>query len=319
MTTEAGKAPGKRNLTILNVDLNLLVVLQALLEEKSVTRAANRVCLSQSATSSALARLRSVFDDPLLVRWSNKMELSRRGMELQEPVNQAIAAINEVLGEPLAFDPQLAHTTVRISASDYVGVALLPALERELQLQSPGISLYMSPLREPEALRRLERDDVDLVIGNFPDTPNLSSSEIFHEKFVCLMRDQHPLLKEVSGEALSLKQFTTYPHVAISREGVQHDMIDLMLSEYDFERTIGIHVPHFLVAPSIVARNDMIVVEARRVALSFKDTFGLAIVGLPLEFGPTELPIHMVWEPHTEEDPCLQWVRGLIQQVAQNI
>lgn len=319
MTDKEEKVSPKRTLTTLNVDLNLLVVLQALLEEKSVTRAANRVCLSQSATSSALSRLRSVFDDPLLVRWSNKMELSRRGMELKEPVNRAIEAINEVLGSPLQFDPKLAHTTIRMCASDYVGIALLPKLERELQELAPGITLYIHPMREPDSLKRLERDDVDIVIGNFPETTRLKSDIIFEEKFVCLMRDKHPLLDQVENGALSLKQFTSYPHVAIAREGVQQDLIDQWLSEYDFERTVGIHVPHFLVAPSIVASSDMLVVEATRVATEFQDTFGLAYVDLPQEFGPAELPIHMVWEPHTDEDPCLQWVRELILEVGKTI
>jgi len=311
----------KRSLTTLNVDLNLLVVLEALLEEKNVTRAANRVCLSQSATSSALNRLRNVFEDPLLVRHANKMELSRRALELVEPINQAIQAINNVLGDPAPFDPISAVTTVRICASDYTGLSLLPALQKELQVQAPGISLYISPLREPEALRRLEKEDVDLVIGHFSNiSDTLQSVEIFQERFVAIMRREHPLaLACDSGKALSLKQFVAYKHVAIAREGVKVDLIDIMLKSLNEKRTIGMHVPHFLVAPCVVQNSDMIAVEAERLGQKFQDSFDLSIIDLPEVFSTRELPIHMLWEPHTDDNPALKWVRNLIRDIARKL
>ena len=306
----------KRLLSTLNVDLNLLVVLHALLEEVSVTRAAHRICLSQSATSSALNRLRQVFDDPLLVRVSNEMKLSRRALDLKEPVNKAIISINGVLGEPLSFEPNKVHTTIRICASDYIGVTLLPALVERLCVEAPGIKLNISPMREPEALRRLEKDDMDILIGHFTDIPHLKSKTLFQETFVCLMREGHPLTEELVDNTISLEQITRYKHVAIAREGMSHDMVDLMLSMHNFEREIGINVPHFLVAPSIVSKNDMLVVEAKRTTAFFKGSLKLKAVNLPQEFTTTKLSIQMVWEPHTEDDPALKWIRNVIEEVS---
>ena len=319
MSSELNSRKAARALTILNVDLNLLVVLQALLEEKSVTKAARRVCLSQSATSSALSRLRGVFEDPLLIRWSNRMELSRRGLELREPVRNAIDAINAVLGDTQTFDPLLAHSTIRIAASDYVGVTLLPAVEKLLQSSAPGISLHQSDLSEPEAMLRLAKDDVDLVLGHFPDTLKLHSAELFNEKFVCMVRKGHPLVKEAKNRTLNLKQFISYPHIAITRQGATQDLVDLLLSEQNLERNIGMIVTHFMVMPSIVAQSDMIAVEAQRLAVDFEDFYGVDYIDLPPEFGASELPVHMLWESQTDADPCLRWFRELIQKVAATI
>ena len=312
---------GKRSLSVLNVDLNLLVVLQALLEEKSVTHAAKRVCLSQSATSNALKRLRSVFDDQLLVRWSNKMSLTPRGLELVEPVNQAIDAINNVLGDPPPFDPFLADSIVNICASDYTSISLLPKLEHELQKQAPNITLRVSPLREPDALLRLEREDVNLVIGHFSQLPDtLKNVELFREKFVCMVREGHPLLSEVKNRQLTLKQFSDYPHVVIAREGVDGvDIIDKVLNEHGFERRVGIEVPHFLVAPSMIVNSDMIAVDAERVSKLFRGSFDVQGIDLPPEYTRTDIPIFMLWDPRTNERPLLMWLRSLIQQIATSL
>ncbi len=312
-------APTKRARTTLNIDLNLLVVLHALLEEKSVTRAAARVCLSQPATSSALNRLRDVFEDPLLVRLGNRMELTRFAAELRKPLGKAMTAIDDVLGEPLPFDPAVAHTTVRIGASDYIGITLLPELEKQIQELAPGIELYISPIREPEILNRLEKEDVDILIGHFPDLPHLKQETLFTEKFVCVMREGHPLAKSDTGEPMSLQDFVSYQHVTIAREGRKIDMIDEWLAALNIERQIGIYVPHFLVAPSIVAVNDMISVEAERVVKILGDSFGLAQIDLPVEFGSGELAIHMVWQEHTDQDPALSWIRSLIKEVSRCI
>lgn len=307
---------GKKHLTTLNIDLNLLVVLDALLEEKSVTRAASRVCLSQPATSNALGRLRDVFEDPLLVRMGNRMELTRFALELKEPLRAAICSIEGVLGEPLPFDPARAHTTIRIGASDYIGITLLPALGKVLGRLAPGMEIRVTPLREPEIINRLERDDVDILLGHFPEVPRMRSEVLFTERFVCVMRQGHPALAKSNKSHITLADFVTHQHVAIAREGGQPDIIDEWLATLNLERRVGIHVPHFLVAPGIVATNDMISVVARRVVTKLNDTFGLTMLELPCEFGTSELPIHMVWEPHTDHDPALTWLRSMILDIA---
>lgn len=309
----------KRARSILNIDLNLLVVLQALLEEVNVTKAATRVCLSQPATSSALNRLRDIFDDPLLVRFGNKMELTRFALELKEPLSKAIRAINEVLGEPLPFDPAKANTTVRIGASDYIGITLLPELEKEIQKNAPGIKLHISPLREPEILNRLEKEDVDILIGHFAAFPHFKRETIFMEKFVCVMRKQHPLFKVQESGSIELEDFLAYQHVIIAREGRKIDMMDQWLATIGLERKVGIHVPHFLVAPSIVAINDMIAIEGERVVNILGDSLGLSSLDLPSEYGTGELAIHMLWQEHTDQDPALSWMRSLIKDVSARI
>lgn len=308
----------KRSLSILNVDLNLLVVLQALLEEKSVTHAAKRVCLSQSATSNALKRLRGVFEDQLLVRWSNKMSLTPFALEIIDPVNQAIDAINTVLGDPPPFDPLLADSVISICASDYTSISLLPKLEQRLQEQAPNITLRVSPLREPEALIRLEREDVSLVLGHFSAIPeNLKYAQLFTENFVCMLRKGHPLLNEMIDGDLTLEQFSEYPHAVIAREGAEGvDIIDRVLRDYGHERTIGIEVPHFLVAPSIITNSDMIAVDAERVPNVFGATYDITYVNLPPEYTNTVIPIFMLWDPRTDNRPLLKWFRSLLQEVA---
>lgn len=309
----------KRLRTTLNIDLNLLVVLHALLEERSVTKAASRVCLSQPATSSALSRLRDIFEDPLLVRLGNKMELTRLALELREPLAEAMQAIDMVLGEPLPFDPAKAHTTIRVGASDYIGIILLPALAKQLQTLAPGFELQVSPLREPEIVQRLEKDDVDLLLGHFPHVPHLQSEILFSEKFVCVMRDEHPLLQTSKEGRISLKDFVSYGHVAVGREGGEADLVDTMLGELHLERRVSIHVPHFMVAPGIVAVNDLIAVVTERIVRKLQMSFRLAALDLPAEFGLNELPIHMVWSRDTEDNPALSWLRSLILRLAKTI
>jgi DNA-binding transcriptional LysR family regulator len=300
-----------RNDHLAGVDLNLLVALNALLEEKSVTRAAARLRITQPAMSHALRRLRALFEDPLLVRTPTGMLPTTRAERLAEPVQHILAAITRTLhGEP-AFDPRTVRRTFTISASDYCAFLLLPSMLARVSSSSPGVDLVVQTGITDHALA-LEDGRIDVLLGVFDkEARNTYRQRLFQERFVCVVRRDHPQVKQT----LHLDDYVRVPHLLIAPRGARPGgYVDDELAKRDGRRRVALTVPHFLLAPHIVASSDLILTVAERIARAFADLLPLRVVEPPIKL--SSFTISQYWHERQHNDPGHVWLRGVIAEVS---
>lgn len=299
---------------IRSVDLNLLVALDVLLAERNVTRAAARLNLSQSAMSAALARLRTLFNDPLLLRTAGGMLPTSRGEELAAPVKQVLEEIERLVQPSDGFDPATAKATFTIAASDYVQWAILPQLVDYLQQNAPQVGLEVQPSDYAGIGRQLESGDVDLVVINAANAPSAGRSRpLYTDRFIVVARRDHPQLKR---GMLTVDDFCAVDHVLVARHGhifAGAAQIDDALAALDRKRRVRLSVPHFLLVPELVARSDMIAVLPERLARSFADR--LQTFDLPLDV--PHLTFAAVWHERTHRNPAQAWLRQALADLMQ--
>lgn len=291
------------------VDLNLLVALDALLEAENVTRAARRIGLSQSALSSALGRLRQLFGDPILVRATGGMAPTPMARRLREPVRRALDEVAAMLRPAGPFDPKTPHR-FRIAVTDYVGLVLLPAIAARVLRAGPAIDLEVRTLDDWNLpADELDRGALDLAVSFFREVPpRLRAEHLFDESFVCAVRRGHPAV----GRRLGLRQYTALPHLLVSPRAGVTGTVDAALAARGLSRRVAVTVPHFAVAPAVLARTDCVATLATRVA-----RLGARLAPLRLLPPPLDLPafsVHMVWHPHTDADPASTWLREQIRK-----
>lgn len=296
---------------IRNVDLNLLVALDALLAERSVSRAAVRLHLSQPAASALLARLRELFGDPLLLRSARGMLPTPRALELLGPVRQVLDEIDAIVQPRAAFDPASAAHTFTLSASDYVEYALVPKLVDYLERNAPGVSLEVLPLDLPSVARQMEGGEVDLCITGLQNAPaGLHVRPLYAERIVLVVRRRHPGV----GERLSLDEFCALEHIRVSVPGSGFStQIDQALAALGRRRRTRLAVPHFLLVPEIVARSDMISALPERLARGYAAK--LRIFDPPLDV--EGFTVGEIWHERNQRDPAQQWLRDVLMQLAQ--
>jgi len=287
------------------LDLNLALVLHALLAERSVSRAAKRLGLSQSATSHALARLRSSLEDPLFLRVPHGIVPTPRAEALAAPLAAGLALLSQSLVAPPRFEPSTHSRSFRIAATDYVEFLLLPRFLGALASEAPNVDVWVRPYSD-EALVALGRGDVELVIGVVgPEagSPGLQQLQLITERLVCVVREGHPLTRG----RLTLARFAAAKHVLIAPRGRPGGPVDDALAARGLARKIAVAVPHFLAAPHIIAETDLVLTMAERIAASFASVLPLKILELPFE-----LPLvrgSMLWHERHSGDPAHAWLR----------
>lgn len=287
------------------LDLNLALVLHALLAERSVSRAAKRLGMSQSATSHALARLRRSLADPLFLRVPQGIVPTPRAEALAEPLAAGLALLEQSLLPPQRFDPATAQRQFRIAASDYVEFLLLPRFLGALASEAPRVHVWVRPYAD-EALATLQRGDLDLVLGVVgPEAQQLQlqSRQLITERLVCVVREGHPLTRG----RLTLQRFAAAQHVLIAPRGRPGGPIDDALAERGLQRQVAVAVPHFLAAPHIVAQTDLVLTMAERIAASFATVLPLKLLELPFELPPVRGM--MLWHERHAGDPAHAWFR----------
>ena len=296
---------------IRNVDLNLLVALDALLAERSVSRAAVRLHLSQPATSALLARLRELFGDPLLLRSARGMLPTPRALELLGPVKQVLDEIDAIVQPRAAFDPASAVHTFTLSASDYVEYALLPTLVDYLERKAPGVRLAVRPLDLQTVAKQMESGEVDLCITGLQNAPaGLHQQPLYAERMVSVVRRKHPGV----GARLTLEKFCSLEHILVSVRGSGFSArIDEALAKLGRKRRARLAVPHFLLVPEIVARSDMISALPERLARGYANK--LRIFELPLEI--EGFTVGQIWHERNQREPAQLWLREVLLELAQ--
>ena len=292
------------------IDLNLLVVLDALLSERSVTRAGSRIGLSQPAVSNALARLRAQVNDPLLVRAGGAMEPTPRALELAVPVRQALQLIGRALTSPSDFDPKKSSHVFRICSADDIELTLLPRLLERLKVVAPHVDIEVSRVAGV-AESGLRTGHIDLYLGVWFNIPSsLERHLLRHETFACIARKGHPRIKS----RLTLRGYVDVGHVVVAPSEKPGSVIDTVLSDQGLGRRVVLRTPHFLVAPLVVARTDLIATLPRTVATEFAKVLSLNLYKPPVD--APGFPVHMVWHPRTHDYPPHRWLRQLIMDVA---
>lgn len=295
---------------IRTLDLNLLKALDALLDEGSVTRAAQRLSLTQPAVSGMLIRLRDYFDDPLFVRTSHGMVPTMRANELSTPVKQILNDI-AILLKPRKFDPVTAELTYTIVATDYALKAVIVPLLAELKQRAPYIKIAVRPVDNEQMYQQLSRGEVDLALITPQTTPeDLHGRALYDEDYVCVARRHHPL---AASSEMTLEQFCKQEHILVSSEGNFTGVTDEALAKLSLTRRVGMSVNSFQVIPDILRVTDMIAVVPHRMVLTNND---LIILPLPLKVpGFTK---SMAWHERTHRDPSHQWIRALCAEVSQH-
>ncbi|WP_437290859.1 LysR family transcriptional regulator [Sorangium sp. So ce406] len=295
------------------LDLNLLVALDVLLAERNVTRAARRLNLSQPALSAQLQRLRDVIGDPLLLPAQRGMTPTRRALELQAPLHEALEGVRAVLAAGAAFDPATAELTVAVAASDYVQYALLMPLAFQLRREAPGVRLAWRAIDAVQLADQAERGEVDLAFITPETAPeHLQRRKVLDERYVVIVRRDHPRV----SRTVSLDQLCALDHVVVSpRGGGFTGATDAALAALGRERRVLLSVPSFLMVPEIVARSDMAALVPERVARDRADRLQLLEPPVPVP----GFAIAMVWHHRTARHPALTWLRDRVRSLAVDV
>jgi len=292
------------------IDLNLLVLLDVVLEEQHITRAASRLALTQSAVSNALARLRELFGDQLLVRTPEGMRLTPYAQQLRERVRAFITSAREVFDTPAEFDPSQARQVVRIGMRDFAGLVLLPELTALLARRAPRLEVVvLAIVGGDECQAELEAGRLDLAITVFPRlAAHLHRLPLLEDRVVCLMRASHP----AAGGRMTSAKLARYPGVLISGRGQPAAVSEQVLAARGLPRHVLVSVPHYLVVPAMLRKGDAIALVPERLALQM----GTGLVTRP---APVELPpliLEMAWHPRLQEDPLHAWLREQVAAIA---
>lgn len=292
-----------------NIDLNLLVVLDALLTEKHVTRTGARLHLSQPAISHSLSKLRVLLDDPILIR-QGEVVLSALAQNLQAPLKEILSQIEILLGKSIDFVPANSHRTFRLAMSDYGAAIVLPKLLRQLRAEAPNTTLVVTQDSRHGMLEQIAQGKIDLALGVFPNlSADISSEVLFEETFSCLL-DRSTL--PANGQ-LDLDNYLLRPHISVSVDGCSNGEIDRLLRDEGLQRRIAVSVPHWRTAPSMISNTDLILTVATRTLDNALLDEELVSLSPPLPIPP--FPFVQLWHNRFGEDPAHRWLREQVRQV----
>jgi DNA-binding transcriptional LysR family regulator len=294
------------------LNLNSLVALDALLTERNVTRAARRTGITQPAMSQTLARLRELFDDPLLVRSGRGLKRTPRAEAMLEPLADALQAVERAVQLGLKFDPATSRRIFRVAMTDLHLALTLPSLLRTIETQAPGVRLEAEPLSLPDLMARITDGEIDVALGFLLRAPERIHSEtLFTDDFVCLVRHGHPLARR---KRVSIADYARHHHLANTPvRFVPQAMSD---RAYGFTSREGIRasLPYLLTVPAIVRSTDLVATVPRRVLDAPIDFDGVVVLEAPSELPPVEHSIW--WHPRFDRDPAHAWLRELAMRAA---
>lgn len=307
-----------------NVDLNLLIYLDALLSTRSVTQAAESMGISQPAMSNGLRRLRELFSDPLLIRTKGGMSPTERAEELQPLIRKIVTDLEIAVEPDKGFDPSIADRVFRLSISDYSECTLMPPLLQRIHSVAPNITLdILTP--SDVSYDDVESGKVDVVINRFDDLPqSFHHKTIWRDNFSCMISRHNPIL-----EHFDLHSYLEASHVWVSKTGMgigvgvepsavqQLGWVDDALARLGEKRRIRVFTRHYQAAMQLAELPDLVITLPSKSANLQKDNPDVMILPPPFDIPAIELK--MAWSPLLQHNPAHQWLRGLIADVANEL
>ena len=292
-------------------DLNLLPIFVALMEERSVTRAALRLGITQPALSNALARLRVTMRDPLFVRERYGIRPTQMAEELAPVIAAALARLDDAILGQQDFDPADATRLFTIAPNSYVEFVLAPAIVARLRETAPGIKLRLTPFGNDLTETGVMSGDTAMVLGRIVDPPdNLVVQHLMDEGLACVVRADHP---EV-GAAISREQYERLKHVNVLPPGRMRAGLFQALDQRGLRREVVVSVTHFLAVPEMVAATDYCATLPMLICRHLERDTRLKVLPAPVDLGT--FPVQMGWHVRYRQDPAHRWLRGLIAELA---
>jgi DNA-binding transcriptional LysR family regulator len=295
-----------------NLDLFTLECFDMLMRERSVSRAAERMDMSQSSMSEVLARLRDRLGDPLLVRTREGMVPTERAQALLPHVRRSIDQLHFIVERAGDFQPHLAAERFRITATDYAQLLLASDLTQLLRTEAPHCTLDLVTVNIRAVEQALEAGDVDLAIAYYPDPPlSLRRGPLFADHYVCIARRGHP----ATVQPLSAEEFAALPHVSVSPSGLSYfaNVVDSALEPLSLGRHVVVKCPHFLIASHLVSQSDMVLALPARAARALTSFFPVQIVEIPLKMKPVD--VAMYWHERCHHSRSHQWLRDKVRSI----
>lgn len=296
------------------LNLNLLVTLDALLEERNVSRAATRLGVTQSAVSHALRQLREHFGDPILVRVRGGMAPTTRAKALAGPVRRGLLALDQAMDDQPGFDPQTSTRSFTLASTDLVATIASPALVTDVSEVAPRVGLQMIPAMPQQLGLQLENGEVDLaLVPGYTELATCKRRKLFEETFSCLVRTDHPRV----GKRLTLERYIELGHVLISPTGEGRSTVDPLLAERGLTRHIAYRVRYFTAAPFVIADSDLVLTAPTRLCRLFAEALPLRVLSPPLPL--PRFTIYAYWHPRWDADPGHRWFRERVVAMAQTM
>lgn len=296
---------------ISKLDLNLLVVFHHLLIHKRVSAVAELLGMSQPAVSSALGRLRLSLGDELFLRTQAGMEPTPYALRLAEPVALALDGLQQALNVRAAFDPATSTRSFKVAMTDVGEMYFLPVLVRALSEGAPGVTLQVVSVTPPSLKDDMAAGRVDLAMGLLPQLQaGFFQQALFRQKYICLMRQDHPL---AGRKKLSLSAFTQSEHVRIVAAGTGHGRVDVALEKEKLHRRFRLTVPHYVALGDVLSHSDLIATVPERFADRTLAPFNLVKRDLPIRVDDSA--IHQFWHGRLHRDPGHQWLRQFTRKL----
>ena len=297
-------------MNINTLDLNLLRVLHAVMQEGNITVAGARLGLTQPTMSNALRRLRALFNDPLFVRTTHGMKPTPYAETLAGPVSETMATIRKLLELDQRFDPANTSRIFSIVMTDIGELMFLPRLMAHLEIAAPGANVISAQIPRERYREALESGSADIAIGQLPEVhQDFHQQMLCEEPLVCLMRREHPEI----GNSLSLEQFLAARHIVVVHSSQGDSWVRKALGKHADKRRIVLQVPHYVVLPAILAETNLISVIPRAAANAFR---GLpTLKALPLPFRVPGIQVRQFWHARSHHDQGHRWFRNVMAQL----
>lgn len=290
------------------LDLNLLPVIVALAENRSVSAAARHLGMSQPAVSSALARLRASLGDPLFVRTARGMEPTPRALAVLAPARKALGIVGHEILSSQGFDPATSHWKITLALSDIGEMVFLPKILARLQAEAPHMTVRSVTLSVSQLERGLELGEIDLAVGYFPDLKgnNFFQQRLFSHGFVCLLRTSHP----IKAAKLTPRQFMSLGHAVVNAEGRSQEVFERYLQKRGIRRRVVLNTPHFMSLPAIISASDLVATVPLAIGVWFSSTARVRWAKPPYPVPRFDLKQH--WHRRVNNDAQSRWLRELV-------
>lgn len=299
-----------------NIDIRLLRAFMVLMAERSVSRAAERLDLSQPATSHALARLRTLFDDPLLLRSRAGMIPTNRATELERSVRALLDSYESLVKPPAAFEPASSRRTFVLTAPEHAEHLLMPLLLRRVRAEAPGVRMDVRTPDPERAYELLESGEIDMRIAwLLKPMLSLRSLQLFQDRMVYIADKGHPSIRG----ALTMAQFLALPHIRTfgASRNTTNRVIDEALDRVGKKLAMTFQLQNFMTVPSALAGTDMIAPLARGLALRFAQQYPLQVLDPPIKLPRIRYAAY--WHERNQNDAGHRWLRSAVLQAAQDL